>query len=826
LYGTLDELGLTVVLDEWGEFAAGLSLSEDPAGFLAMSSMASGVQARLQSLQASLDQMAGVVVLSEPFCAHSLFETTIRQCLTVPVMGLSCETLRPLDQARRMRIESFARSLRNPESRIQKPAGAPTAPALPTHQQPTTILLRPKGYVGQDNQPPTTNHQQRIGLFSTIPVEVIYAAGAVPVDVNNLFVAHENPARLLEIAHEHGFPNTVCAWTRGLFGAVIDQGLREVVVVPHGDCSMNLAMADRLEASGVQVYRFHYPLEALDPVSALRAEITRLAKDLGTTMTAVRRRFEELRPVRQTLRELDRRLWTTGDVPAEEVRIALLSATDFQSDPEAFKQRLTSVGSTIPLRSSGFEGQVDHGVRIALFGVPGLLSDLVPFLEELGARMVLFETEHAFAMLSEVEAVEQQYGPTGYPYPYGIEVRLKRFVELCQQRSVDRVVYYQQAFCHHNLETRRVLEALAPLPVLTMEGDVPGMLTQRDRLRLETFVMAHGVGGNSTILLRQGFGGQVGHRPSSFAKASEDRSTIDHRSCLALDLGSRFAKCLLVTGGRQIRHRMDSMEFYREHTRRVDGGMRLDVDGIVARMGGAGTPVSVVATGYGRQLAQLQGARVLPEIIAHALGAATQVSVPEFLLVDFGGQDTKAIHVSRGTVVQFSANDKCAAGSGRYVENMARVLGMSLEDVLCCSADPVPLSQVCATFGESEVVGHIVDGVSEQSIAAGVMQSVAQRTLQLLGSLSGRGGRSVRTLTARPERSRGAREGPATTDGRLPLYLSGGLGCASALAEFLLASGRFSLVQPLPDAHFNGALGCLESCSCIADPSGYNGAAR
>jgi predicted CoA-substrate-specific enzyme activase len=877
LYHTLDDLGLTVVLDEWGEFAACLSLSGDTAGFLALSPMAAGVQARLQSLQTSFAQVAGVIVLSEPFCAHSLLETAVRQCCGVPVLGLSCETLRPLDQARRMRIESFARSLRegegrswNSESRIQNPEGRIQNPEFRIQNSESGIqnpegriqnpefriqnsesgIQNPEGRIQNPESgrqkaeagsrleshtlftpnmaPPETKNEtpsteckkNRIGLFSTIPVEIIFAAGAVPVDVNNLFVTHVNPGRLLEIAHEHGFPNTVCAWTRGLFGAVMEEGISQVVVVPHGDCSMNLAMADRLEAAGVRVYRFHYPLEALDPVSALREEISRLAKELGTDLKAARRIFDEFRPLRQTLRDLDHGLWTADNVPAEQVRVAQLSATDFLGDAEVFKQRLTSVGSTIdhrpsysalPTSPAGLrrtsratkdKSTINHPLRVALFGVPGLLSDLVPYLEELGARVVLFETEHAFAMLSDGDSLEEQYSPQGYSYPYGIEVRLKRFLELCRQRSVDRVVYYQQAFCHHNLETRRVLAALAPLPVLALEGDVPGMLTQRDRLRLETFVMAHSVGRSSPILLRpSGYEGQV-----------------DHRACLALDLGSRFAKILLVTGDRQIRHRMDSMEFYRAHTRRVDGHMLLDVDGIAALMGSSVTPASIVATGYGRHLARVEGALVLPEIIAHALGAAYQVSVPEFLLVDFGGQDTKAIHVSRGTVAGFVANDKCAAGSGRYVENMARVLGMSLDDVLCCSADPVPLSQVCATFGESEVVGHIVDGVSERSIAAGVMQSVAQRTLQLLGSLSGRGGRSVRTLTARPE--------PATTDGRLPLYLSGGLGSASALTEFLLASGRFSSVQPLPDVQFNGAIGCLRSCSCIADPSGYNGAAR
>ena len=173
----------------------------------------------------------------------------------------------------------------------------------------------------------------------------------------------------------------------------------------------------------------------------------------------------------------------------------------------------------------------------------------------------------------------------------------------------------------------------------------------------------------------------------------------------------------------------------------------------------------------------------MPEVHAHAAGAAAQIGPAEFVLADLGGQDTKAIRVRGGAVLDFVMNDRCAAGSGRYVENMARLLEVDLAEVLTHHEDPVILSNVCATFGESEVVGLVVEGVPLERIAAGILRSVAMRLLQLLGRLPDVGG--------------------------LPLYLSGGLATSSGLVR-LLEANRGGDVVALPRPRLSGALGCLE----------------
>jgi predicted CoA-substrate-specific enzyme activase len=258
---------------------------------------------------------------------------------------------------------------------------------------------------------------------------------------------------------------------------------------------------------------------------------------------------------------------------------------------------------------------------------------------------------------------------------------------------------------------------------------------------------------------------------------------------LGLDLGSRFAKVAASQGGDLRKLAMDSMEFYRRFASRREGRLVVELDLLLEALGlaagPAGPPVSVVATGYGRNLLAFENARTIPEIQAHALGAASQIAGGNFLLLDLGGQDSKAILVAGGQVEAFVMNDKCAAGSGRYVENMARLLGLATEEVMRHWEDPVALTNVCATFGESEIVGAVVDGIPAGRIAAGIMASVATRTAQLAEKLP---------------RSHG-----------LATWLAGGLAESAALQHFLNGLLEPASLAALPDPRFNGALGCLAS---------------
>jgi len=142
-----------------------------------------------------------------------------------------------------------------------------------------------------------------------------------------------------------------------------------------------------------------------------------------------------------------------------------------------------------------------------------------------------------------------------------------------------------------------------------------------------------------------------------------------------------------------------------------------------------------VATGYGRKMAAAD--KQVTEISCHALGAKYLVPAAMTVL-DIGGQDSKLIALDdQGNVRDFLMNDKCAAGTGRFISNMATALGIDLDDfgVLASSGTPAPISSMCAVFAESEVIGLTASGTSREDLAAGIVVSIAKRLTSLAGRI-------------------------------------------------------------------------------------------
>ncbi|MBD3372300.1 MAG: 2-hydroxyglutaryl-CoA dehydratase [Candidatus Coatesbacteria bacterium] len=139
--------------------------------------------------------------------------------------------------------------------------------------------------------------------------------------------------------------------------------------------------------------------------------------------------------------------------------------------------------------------------------------------------------------------------------------------------------------------------------------------------------------------------------------------------------------------------------------------------------------VPVAATGYGRELVDF-AARRITEITCHARGAFAQ-RVAELTLIDIGGQDTKAVAVGPGgSVRRFVMNDRCAAGTGRFLEVMARALETDLErfSALASGAEKASrINSMCTVFAESEVIGLLARGASRAGIARGLVEAVAER---------------------------------------------------------------------------------------------------
>lgn len=143
---------------------------------------------------------------------------------------------------------------------------------------------------------------------------------------------------------------------------------------------------------------------------------------------------------------------------------------------------------------------------------------------------------------------------------------------------------------------------------------------------------------------------------------------------------------------------------------------------------------AVVSTGYGRDRVDGRLAAVT-EITCHARGISVLVPGTD-VLVDIGGQDSKAMRLGPGgRVIEFAMNDKCAAGTGRFLEAMARALEVRVEDLGALDAlasSGVTLSSMCTVFAESEVVSLIAEGAAVAEIVRGLHRAVAARTIGLV----------------------------------------------------------------------------------------------
>lgn len=202
---------------------------------------------------------------------------------------------------------------------------------------------------------------------------------------------------------------------------------------------------------------------------------------------------------------------------------------------------------------------------------------------------------------------------------------------------------------------------------------------------------------------------------------------------IGIDLGSRTVKiAFLDSDGKLIDSKVfDSIDFYQTFRKQSsDNSFCLDLTrlGIVEQD-------TVIATGYGKHGVYIKGVETISEQKAHMIGAMHQTGLDDFVLLDIGGQDTKIIKVTKGKMVDVYMNDKCGASSGRYLENMAGVMKISINELSEYYDNPVKLSNTCAVFGESEVLGKIFEGISINKIAAGVNYSVFERIYPALAKM-------------------------------------------------------------------------------------------
>ncbi len=197
-----------------------------------------------------------------------------------------------------------------------------------------------------------------------------------------------------------------------------------------------------------------------------------------------------------------------------------------------------------------------------------------------------------------------------------------------------------------------------------------------------------------------------------------------------LDVGSTYTKVVIQDGGGEIlAMEMAPTGFrLREIAREV-------YDRTLASAGLAESDIDyVIATGSGRHQVDFKNVHVT-DLTAAARGAGFLFPGTRTIL-DIGGQTMKASRVDEAAqVVSFRLNDKCAAGTGAFLEKTARYMGYSTEEIgalMTTSKEPVPISGVCAVFAESEVINHLSMGTPPADIMQGAIESLTNRSVQLM----------------------------------------------------------------------------------------------
>ncbi len=151
---------------------------------------------------------------------------------------------------------------------------------------------------------------KKIGITTTVPIEILLAAGYQPVDLNNVFITDPSPERLVNIAERAGFPLNCCSWIKGIYGVCMDYGIDSVLCVTTGDCSNTIMLMEVLRLKGLKVIPFAYPDKP--DTQKMEQTLEALAKTLGTSLAAAEEVRAELKPCRQLALRLDELTWKEG----------------------------------------------------------------------------------------------------------------------------------------------------------------------------------------------------------------------------------------------------------------------------------------------------------------------------------------------------------------------------------------------------------------------------------------------------------------------------------------------------------------------------------
>ena len=199
---------------------------------------------------------------------------------------------------------------------------------------------------------------------------------------------------------------------------------------------------------------------------------------------------------------------------------------------------------------------------------------------------------------------------------------------------------------------------------------------------------------------------------------------------VGIDIGSTAAKAVVISDGTIIKTILMSTGFSSRQT--AD-----EIYKILESEGIKKDNSVYVATGYGR-VSVPYADRTVTEITCHGKGA-WYLFGKNGTVIDIGGQDTKGIALKNGRIMKFVMNDKCSAGTGKFLEIMTNRLGLTQQELskMAAKGNPITISSMCTVFAESEVISLIGKGTPREDIANGVVESVVNKVVSLITQVPG-----------------------------------------------------------------------------------------
>ncbi|MEJ8554725.1 2-hydroxyacyl-CoA dehydratase family protein [Tepidibacter sp. Z1-5] len=321
---------------------------------------------------------------------------------------------------------------------------------------------------------------KKIGLTTTVPVEVLIAAGYTPIDLNNLFITSKDYSHYIDIAERDGFPKSMCAWIKGIYGACIENNIKEIIGVMEGDCSNTKALIEVLELRGITVYPFSFPHS--HKKEDVKIELDKFMDIFNVNLQEVEKVRTKLNKVRNLAKEIDELTYIDSKASGFENHLYQVSLSDLNGDIDNFESKLKDVIFKIKKRQP-----INKKLRLGYLGVPPMTGDIYEFVENFNASFVYNEVQREFAFPRADKATNIYNQYYDYTYPYDTEFRIMELKNQISERKLDGIIHYTQAFCYRAVEDI-VLKQKLDIPILNIEGDKLNTLDARTKLRIEAFL--------------------------------------------------------------------------------------------------------------------------------------------------------------------------------------------------------------------------------------------------------------------------------------------------------------------------------------------------